>query len=269
MSHLSLSQTQLKAFHKYHQRKFREHDQVILVEGRHPVHAAVAAGLPCTALFLLASHTPNAFHLPASTPVYEVSTDQMAGLTTTDSPPSIMGIFNKPAKTTLPALASQTPPLWLILDRLQDPGNVGTLLRSAAAFGFTAVITTSSTVDLYNPKVIRASAGVVFSQPTCESDLSLAAVMATTPTTVSFYVTTAHADQSPLPYTNVTFTPPLALVLGNEGQGIDWQQLPSQTYQPVYIPMAPSVESLNVSVCGSIMMAEVARQLNLVTPCPL
>ena len=154
------SSQQVKDVAALKQRKFREESGVILVEGRHPIEEALRAGLSLRQLFILPEH-PGGYPAVAF-PVEPFSVDEksMARMATTDSPPPCLGVFERPEP--LKKLAGS---LILLLDGIQDPGNLGTLIRSAVAFGVDSVVLTDDGVEPYNPKVIRSTAGLVFAVP--------------------------------------------------------------------------------------------------------
>lgn len=140
----------------------------------------------------------------------------------------------------------------LILDRLQDPGNIGSLLRSALAFGFDGVYFIEPIADPFNDKIIRASRGALFSLPfQCGTKEELTTLL------TDHQITLFVADlQGSSPSFSTSF-PKVALLLGNEGQGVDpyFKRLGTQ----VKIPMTSHIESLNVAVAGSILMYLMGR----------
>jgi TrmH family RNA methyltransferase len=152
-----------------------------------------------------------------------------------------------------------TPPpgsgLWLVLDAVQDPGNVGTLLRSAEAAGAAWLLSSQGTADLYSPKVVRAAMGAHFYlplQPDCTWD-ELAAHLRDVP---RIYAAVGSAD---LTYDAADWRGPVALIIGSEAQGISAAGLAQATHQ-IRIPMVGRAESLNAGVAGSIMLFEALRQ---------
>jgi len=235
------------------QKKGRDDSGLILVEGRHPIEEALRAGLNLRHFFILPTH-PG--HLPAEhypqTP-FVVDEHAMRRLSTTDSPPPCLAVFEKPVSP-----STFQGSFALVLESLQDPGNLGTLIRSAAAFGVNGVILTGDSAEAYNPKVIRASAGLVFSMPMFIADHQR--LQSLLPEEVwQVYTTTGQADA--LNYRNVDFTGHCALVLGNEGRGISSQLFSGRNnLQALTIPMDPIVESLNVAISGSIILAEAAAR---------
>jgi RNA methyltransferase, TrmH family len=151
----------------------------------------------------------------------------------------------------------ENPTFVLILDQLRDPGNAGTLLRSAQAMGVGAIIATPGTVELFSPKVVRAGMGVHFSLPLIEMDWSMIASTlknnATGPFTI---VCTVVEGGAPIWASKPAF--PLALVIGSEAHGVSTAGL-ALADQLVTIPMPGEAESLNAAVAGSIAMYEIMR----------
>ena len=134
----------------------------------------------------------------------------------------------------------------LILDQIQDPGNLGTLLRASLGLGWEGVIATPGTVDFFNDKALKASQGAIFKLPfsfkTPEEIISWVQRKK-----ISIWV----ADAGGAPYKNESFIKPLALVLSNEGNGINqW----AKEFKMISIPLQNKVESLNVATAGAILL---------------
>lgn len=147
----------------------------------------------------------------------------------------------------------------MVLVGLQDPGNLGTILRSAEAFGSAGVVTGEGTVSPFNSKVIRASAGSVFRLPlvVAKSVRGLEEVFARFKAQgVRLLATSSHKGTS---LDQATLTGPLAIFVGNEGTGVP-RDLMNRMDESVAIPHTPQVESLNAGVAGSIVLYEAARQ---------
>jgi RNA methyltransferase, TrmH family len=149
---------------------------------------------------------------------------------------------------------SQTGPL-LAIAGVQDPGNLGTILRSAEALGAGGVVLGEGTVSPFNPKVVRASAGSVFRLPLARTKLSEA--LAGMKALGLRRVATASHQGTPVDQANLSA--PLAIFMGSEGAGIS-RDLIQAMDEVVAIPQAPQVDSLNVGVAASIVLYEVARQ---------
>lgn len=138
---------------------------------------------------------------------------------------------------------------------LQDPGNLGTILRSAEAFGAAGVFLTEGTVSLYNAKVLRGSAGSIFRLPVLR--ISSAELIGLLRGRGVRLVATSSHKGTPLP--EADWTLPLAIFIGNEGAGLP-RELMRQMNETVVIPQAAPVESLNAGVAASIVLYESARQ---------
>ncbi len=148
---------------------------------------------------------------------------------------------------------SQSGPI-VVAAGLQDPGNLGTLFRSAEAFGAAGIFLTEGTVGPYNPKVLRGSAGSIFRLPFLQiSSGELIALLRQHG--VRLLATSSHKG-TPLP--QVSWAPPLAIFIGNEGAGLP-RDLVQQMQETIVIPQAAQVESLNAGVAASIVLYEAAK----------
>ncbi|MBS4008912.1 MAG: RNA methyltransferase [Clostridium sp.] len=172
----------------------------------------------------------------------------------TDSPQGIIAIAEKPSYT-LADLFVDTAPLILVVDAVQDPGNLGTMLRSAVAAGAAGAVLLPGTVDSANPKTLRAAMGAHFVMPVVEaataellSELQLRRIPLV-----------ATAATATVAYDLFDWSMPAAVVIGNEGAGIS--PLVAEAADAwVAIPLAAAVESLNAAVAMSVVFFEAARQ---------
>ena len=146
-------------------------------------------------------------------------------------------------------------PLVAVLEGVEKPGNVGAVLRSADAAGVSAVIVADGRTDLYNPNAIRASLGTIFTMPVCEA--ASRDVLAWLRER-NFTIATARVDGS-IPYTEVDYRGPTAIVLGSEAAGLSpiWT---GSDVQAVRLPMLGAADSLNVSVTAAVLFYEALRQ---------
>ena len=176
-----------------------------------------------------------------------VPDELMAALSTLESPPAIGFVVATP---TAPAITPDAPSL--VLDRLQDAGNVGTILRSAAAFGFTQVVALKGTAALWSPKVLRAGMGAHFGLRLVEGVEAdaLAALR------VPLLATSSHAARS---LHEVDLPWPCAWVMGHEGQGVS-PVLEQRCAMTLRIPQPGGEESLNVAAAAAVCLYESARQ---------
>jgi TrmH family RNA methyltransferase len=153
-----------------------------------------------------------------------------------------------------PAIAPR-PGLRLVIDAVQDPGNIGTLLRSAEAAGVGLALCTRGCADIYSPKVVRAAMGAHFSLP-LRSELSWDELADPLLEATQIYAATAEAS---MPYYVADWRQPAALIIGSEAHGISAEGLAVAT-KHIAIPMVGRAESLNAGVAGSIILFEALRQ---------
>lgn len=178
--------------------------------------------------------------------LYEADARVLAAAAQTDTPAGVVAALRFP--TNAPLRSHRQDRLGIILDRLADPGNAGTILRTAAAAGAGYVVTTPGTVDLFAPKVVRAGMGAHFRLPLYQSiswdqiGEDLAGVTA--------IVAEIEGDTSVF---DLDWPAAAALIVGSEAHGLS-EAAKSRAAETVYIPMQPGVESLNASVAASIIM---------------
>jgi TrmH family RNA methyltransferase len=192
--------------------------------------------------------------------VVEVTDAVMSEMTSTVSPQGILALCVVPRRelSELSALASKPAARIVYLHEIQDPGNAGTILRSADAMGVDAVITSPGSVDMYSPKVVRATAGSLWHLPLYESHSfsELAQLLPDAkPILLSSHATTSITDlQRSASYISV---------FGNEARGVDPQSLgvPASSITSVTIPMAGRAESLNLSAAASIAIFTLSQPL--------
>ena len=184
-------------------------------------------------------------------PVRVVARSLFARLSDVQTPQGILAVFPIPQRQP----DWQHPaPLMLVLDRLRDPGNLGTLLRAAAGAGVTAVYLTAESADPWNPKAVRAGMGAHFRVPILAFDRDAAGSLAARlPHRI---VATAEAEHS---YDEVDWTGPAALIVGGEAAGVG-PELTTWGTAAARIPLAAGVESLNAAVAGAVILFEAARQ---------
>lgn len=186
--------------------------------------------------------------------VVEVDEKLMAELSDTQSPQGILAIVHQPKSTWSDLIKDKG--LIVILDRIQDPGNLGTILRTSDAAGATGLVLLKGTVDLYNPKVLRSTMGSIFSIPVIEG---VEWDEACSKLKESGFVIAATALENSVEYDSVDYRGATALVIGNEANGISDAIFTDADFR-VKIPIVGSAESLNAGVAASIMVYEVLRQ---------
>ena len=234
----SLNNEKIKFAFKLKQKKYRQSTGLFLVEGEHLVEEAIKS-----------NHAKQIFTTKMDTDytveTFVVSSEVMKKLSELGESQGVIALCEKPDKHE-----------WcdhvLILDQIQDPGNMGTLIRSAAAFGFATIISEDS-VDYYNQKVIRASQGAIFYVDLLEMDIS--ELIQRHPE--YHFIGTDVLMGLDLQDADLSFDK-LAIILGNEGSGVG-DEIKSLVNTNINIPML-STESLNVGVAGGIIMYEAFRR---------
>ncbi len=187
----------------------------------------------------------------------EVTGDVFAKLSDTRTPQGILAVVEQP-RYELNQLLQQENPLFLLLENLQDPGNLGTIIRTGEGAGVTAVIMSASTVDIFNPKVIRSTMGSVYRVPFLYEDNLSITVKRLHDAGVKTYA--AHL-QGETYYDSFCFQGPAAFLIGNEANGLS-RELTDQASARLKIPMEGRVESLNAGVAAALLMYEAHRQRN-------
>jgi TrmH family RNA methyltransferase len=187
----------------------------------------------------------------------EVPEGVMARITDTVTPQPLAAVVNR-SPTTLDALLSDGAPSLpvLVLVGVSDPGNAGTLLRSAEAAGVSAVVFCAGSVDPFNPKTVRSSAGSIFQVPVVDGVPASIALEMLGAAGVRRMGTVARSG---VPLEQAGLSGPLALVLGSEAHGLP-DDLSAGLDELVTIPMAGRAESLNVAMAGTLVVFEAARQ---------
>ena len=176
---------------------------------------------------------------------------EMAAVSATANPQGILLVCEEPSFAP-EALHVAADARLLALDGIQDPGNLGTLVRTARAFGLTAVIALDGTVDPWNAKVVRASAGSVFRVPVVRAPWQEVAVAAAGARVIV-------ADAAGRDAATLSVTPPWMLVVGNEGAGVR-REIREVASACAAVPMAGAAESLNAAVAGAIVLYALTRE---------
>jgi TrmH family RNA methyltransferase len=234
----SLSNPFVVQLYKLHEKKYRDASSLFLVEGEHLVSEAQKAKL------LNAVLITNENEQFAEVENYLVTTLIMNKLSQTKSPPTIIGVCKYFSE---PQIKGSR---FLLLDNLQDPGNIGTLVRSALGFCVDLVVLNSQSVDIYNDKLIRSTQGALFHIPIVKANL-LEIVLQLKKQGITVINTNMMQGMNLYEYQP---SKKWALILGNEGQGVQ-ADLMALADGHVYIPMQEKLESLNVAVAGSIILS--------------
>ncbi|MBU3092459.1 RNA methyltransferase [Clostridium sp. CM028] len=248
----------IKDIKKLKEKKYRKDSNMFLVEGFRFVEEALDSDFEVVHIFISArgdSKYENSCmknKLQKNTKVYSVSDSLFKSICDTDNPQGIIAtVRNKPVEI------KYDHGFYMLADKIQDPGNMGTIIRTAHAAGALGVIITKGTVDIYNEKTLRSTMGSIFKIPViCDSDLSVVQKLRS----AGFKLVTSSLDTDKNFY-NVDLREKVIISVGNEGNGIS-----AEVYEicdlKIKIPMPGGAESLNAAVAASIMMYEVVRQKN-------
>jgi RNA methyltransferase, TrmH family len=234
-------------------------EAVVGIEGSRLIEEALLAGLRVKTIFVAqgAERLLDKLQVKRDVEVLQLPKKLLDQALATETPQSIAALVEPPKWTWEQLLGSRrnSVPLVIVLAGLQDPGNLGTILRSAEAFGATGVISLPGTVSAWNAKAVRASAGSVFRVPIvasnvdeCFAQLKKAGVRVLATTARE----TKSADLAEL-------AGPVALVIGNEGNGVP-EEIVRKTDGAIAIPCPGPVESLNAAVAASVLLYEASRQ---------
>jgi TrmH family RNA methyltransferase len=237
-------------------RKAREKHSLFVAEGVRSVEELLRSGLVVRGALIAPQlgEAPRGVNLremldSAGVEISEVSEQEFRSAAETDSPQGVLAIATIPQRS-LDTLEVGPVCRVVLLDRIQDPGNAGTIIRTAAALGATATIALPGTVDLWNPKVIRSSMGAHFRHPALHAALedTFAFLEARQ---IDLWATDLRGEE----FTPAGAPPRLAIAFGNEGSGVT-TALRSKSTKSVALRIAPNVESLNVAVATGIILHE-------------
>ncbi len=235
--------------------KIRQSEGVFVLEGVRLVEEGLNSDWKVNSVFYTSNLDERGRNLVSNsrarnTRVDEVSENVMRTISDTESPQGILAVFEM-RELTIPEELN----FILVIDQIRDPGNLGTILRTAVAAGVQAIFLTPGTVDPYSPKVLRAGMGAHFRMPVriipwseIESHIK----------DYGLHTYLASVDDGEI-YCLADFRHPVALILGGEAEGAD-QIIRESSKRKVKIPMLGGSESLNVSVAAGILLFEIVRQ---------
>jgi TrmH family RNA methyltransferase len=248
----------VKQIRKLHQAKERHQENLFLLEGTNLVEIASNVGFPLLSVCVTESwqskHGKLVENLRQSCQRFELVSDEvMKTIATTVNPDGVLAVASR--SNWQKSMPKQLK-LGLLLEKIQDPGNLGTIIRTAVATGVEGLWLTEDSVDLDHPKVMRASAGEWFrlNMSVCKSATDL--VKAYQQQGVQVIATLPSGKKT---YWELDFSRPSLILMGNEGSGLS-PQLSSLADQQVKIPLWGGVESLNVAIATSLLLYEYRRQ---------
>jgi RNA methyltransferase, TrmH family len=228
---------------------------LVAIEGDHLLQEALRSGVVLKTVFVSERREVPKL-VPRGVEVLRLTDDVFGSVVETQSPQGVAALLVPPVRVLEDVMAG-VEPLILIAAGLQDPGNLGTLVRSAEAFGATGVLTTAGTVSAWNQKALRASVGSVFRVPVVSATAEEIAEVKQRG--VRLIAAVGADDLGVVAAQEMDFTSACALMIGNEGAGLaaEWMEMCDAQ---VTIPCPGPVESLNAAVAGSLLLYEASRQ---------
>ncbi|UKS27287.1 RNA methyltransferase [Paenibacillus sp. HWE-109] len=255
---MSVQNARVKEWAQLLERRGRDKQGKYLIEGYHLVEEALRAGAMVeTIVYSLEKGAPAGWDdldQASSVEWVGVSPAVLEKCSDTQTPQGVLAIVARPQLGIDELLAGEHD-LVVVLDGVQDPGNLGTIIRSADAVGANAVVLGRGTVDLYNPKTIRSTMGSMYHLPIVEADLGVLLPLARE-RGVRLVTTSLQAERSCY---DTDLRQPTWLILGNEGKGVS-PEVAAQSDVQVIIPMQGKAESLNVAMAATVLLFEASRQ---------
>lgn len=247
----------VKEIKKLKEKKYRDLNKCFLAEGFRFVEEALKSNFKIKYLFISEKNEGKFKELGFdklvnNTKVFKVTDDVMKQICSTETPQGIAAVVEYKNEDLLIKKG-----FYILVDKVQDPGNIGTIIRSANAAGALGVIVTRGTVDVYNDKTLRATMGSIFKIPIIFEDKDFSNIDKLK--AVGFKLITSSLNTS-YNFYDVDLTEKIIIAVGNEGNGIS-EEVMNLGDVSVKIPMPGDAESLNVGVAASIMMFEAVRQI--------
>lgn len=239
-----LSKNELKYIQSLCQKKQRQEERLFLVEGAKLVEELLQTGLNVRMIYALPVWAEKHSHLPQLTVITEEELKKISNLHT---PNQVLALVEQPGPAAEPVLAKQ---LTLVLDTIQDPGNLGTIIRIADWFGIYQLVASMDTVELYNPKVIQSTMGSYARVKVCYRPLADFLSAATVPVYGALLNGQNMYEVAPLKEG--------ILLIGNESKGIQADLLTFVSH-PITIPRIGGAESLNAAVAAGIIISHLTR----------
>lgn len=258
----AIQNPRIKYIRKLSQRGFREKERKLVVEGVRLAEEAFQSNWRTETFVYTEEAVQNErgarlleLAQRKCAEIYQITPTIMRQLSDTESPQGVLAVLWQPDYALADVLLGR-PPLVVVVDGVQDPGNLGTIVRSADAAGASGVLLLKGTVDIYNPKTIRATMGSLFHLPVVTTDDSIGALAYLASAGVTLIVGDPIAEVAIF---KANLQRPVAILVGNEGAGpqVNLEQL---KHLKVTIPMPGRTESLNVAMATSIMLYEAVRQ---------
>lgn len=235
--------------------RFRKEEGVFVVEGFKMVKEAPKDRIVKAYVSASALADPSGRTLLADLPFEEVEDQVFTQMSDTQTPQGVLAVIRR-REPDLEQILKQPDPFLLLIENLQDPGNLGTMIRTAEGAGVTGILISRESVDLYNPKTIRSTMGSIYRVPVHITDSLTGLVPLLHQRGIRTYAAHLRGTKS---YTEADYRTGTAFLIGNEGNGLT-EELADAAEQYIRIPMEGQVESLNAAMAAGILMYEVKRQ---------
>lgn len=254
----SVQNTLIKQVQALHQKKYRTEYGVFLIEGYKNVCEALNSNLSIENIFIKEGFAKELNNFPEDE-IIEVTESVMKKMSTTENPPDVIAIAHQ-YNYTLENIMEDENPLILVLEYIKDPGNLGTIIRTAKAGGVSGIILTDETVDIYNPKTVRSSSGNLWKMPiiTIKDKYKIKSCLLKYKP-FQFLATSVIENKKADLYFDIDYNNSTVIFFGSESQGLS-QELIEQTDRLITVPMNKEVESLNLSISVGVIVYESVRQ---------
>lgn len=238
------------------QKKVRGQERRFTVEGIKSVHDAAASSMRIAMTAVSETFYNNeGFDYPSDAGLFVVKDELFAGLCDTKTPQGIIAVIDMPSREDFSAAAGKP---YIYCDNVSDPGNLGTIIRTADAAGFGAVLLSPGCVDPYSPKTVRSSMGSFFNIDVVPG-FETARLFDMKKQGFELYCGALRDDS--MPYTSADFKKPSVIIVGNEANGVCDEILAECRH--IIIPIQGAAESLNAAVAAAVMMYELVRQRSI------
>ncbi len=239
----SVSNSKIKDTVKLHQKKYRNETGLFLIEGYKPIFEAYQEKAEIETVFVTKTNIQK-FEF-VSDKLIVVTDAVMEKISTTDSKPEAVAVA-KQLKTDIKNIKNKKR--IALIENIKDAGNLGTLIRSAAAFSIEAIVLCADTIDIYNPKVVRSTVGGLFKLPIVKSNLK--EIKSLYPQH-NFIATVVNCSNVVNPET-IDYKKPFVIMLGSEADGLSQEAIELSDIKTT-IPISKNTESLNLSIAGAIL----------------
>lgn len=243
-----ISKSQISLIKSLHQKKYRKEQQLFIVEGFKAISEFLNSDFVINTIFCTPDFSAKVANLSNKQKVCEVSINELEKISALQTPQGILAVVEMPKNKAI--ATSDIQEMVLVLDGVQDPGNLGTIIRTADWFGFKQIICSENCVEVYNPKVVQATMGSLTRVNVAYQSLR----ELLTNNDLPKYGTLLKGEN----IFNTSWPAKGFLILGSEGNGISEEILDLITH-PITIPGGKTTESLNVAIAGAICCAEMSR----------